>query len=967
MRKGLKLIPIFLASMLVLAGCSDFSMNWPMRDPEPTEMDIDTEWVDYSVPFTDISFGANQDHIDLHKGDTFDYTYTYAPKDANAATLVWKSSKPSVATIDRGHLVAIGGGQTTITLSANGVEARSIVTVTVPIVDFKITERNVSLGFDETYRIVTTLLPEDTTEGELTYKLIEGDNVAQVDETGLVTSFKVEGTAKVRVTSPKLNKFIDVVIKVSDAWNYVKSISLTCEDSEVEVGQSVMLTSEVKGVHENEPISTIEEGNFVKYSVAEGSEELASINEQNGVVYAHNPGEATFIASIYDSGNQKTHEASFTLNIFEVSATAISFKDQGPIELDNVSNPEHQLQYEYVVDRAGYTRPSRGNIKFSTSDANVARVSDEGLVSLFGLGSATIKVEDTVYKVSDEILVNTTVHAKSVALNASGELYLDETITVSATVSPAQNSDTLTWVYNEGKTPDNADEYATFEVTELGNSVQILATSVGRLTVKAKIGQIESTEKVFNVTERIVEFENGKTYIIGSKSYKNGVSKDVGPEGSWTQAKYAFEMKDKTGNLNAKYEYKATIEFAENDLWIIQQNEADRRPVEAYTAGGTPIGRYKIDEGAFAKGQMEVTSDSDKNIRVKQAGKYDIYFAFYETAIPEGWYEVYVEAHGLKVSSDYVKVKLNKSATITASNWEGTLLTVDSNDGIVTTSLDASSGLITITPTDLAQVGDITSFKVKDSVKEIEVTVEIKEGSTAEVTDYYIRGTAASGWGDVSDEYQLTVSSDPHNIGEIKDVHLVVGDFKIANADWSNQWGWEYDNRSTVIGGAASYFSAGSDNNNIHCSVEGDYDVYLTVDNYIAIELVGGTPPVIDLSSYYVRGDAVEGNWDALPQNQLVANGDDLGAIFGIELSVGDFKIANADWTKSWGWLYKNEGEENDHVTIAGAAAEHFEAASGEDNNIHVKDAGKYNLFLTKDNYIPAYSSPGRTMTRSRP
>ena len=141
MKKGFKLIPVFLASMLVLSACSSFAANWPMREPEPTEMTIDTDWVEYSVPFASISFGDNQESLELHKGDTFDYTYTYSPREANASILTWRSSKPSVATIENGHLVAVSGGQTVITLTApNGVEARSVVTVSVTLLDFTIAD-----------------------------------------------------------------------------------------------------------------------------------------------------------------------------------------------------------------------------------------------------------------------------------------------------------------------------------------------------------------------------------------------------------------------------------------------------------------------------------------------------------------------------------------------------------------------------------------------------------------------------------------------------------------------------------------------------------------------------------------------------------------------------------------------------------------------------------------------------------
>ena len=945
MKKSLKLIPLILAASLTLAGCSDFSANWPMREPDPAEIEIDDEWVDYSVPFTSIEFGENQQSLSLSKGDTFDYTYTYEPRNANTRVLQWYSSKPSVATIDQnGHLEAVGGGETTITLSGTGISATSKVKVSVPLEDFDLDNSAITMDFEDTVRLPDPVFsPQDSTEKEIIYEVDDylGNGIISVDQTGLITSGPNESQAsslasRVKVTSVALGKTIVIPVQVTDTWNYVKDLSLSIDKSEVEIGGSAQLTSVVEAVNGGRA-STLDDGNYVVYSVEKDSEAFVSVSE-DGLVTAKEAGEATIKASIRDSKNGKDFESTVKLTVFEVKATGIHLTETGPLELDNLENNTHKLSYTYSVDKEGYDTPSRSNVKYSSLDTQVVKVDDDGLISVVGLGSTEVKVTDTIYNVSDTIVVNTKIYAKSVSLVSSGQLYKDESVTITASVTPAKNSEELIWVYNEGKTEDNAEEYALFSVTESGNTITVKAISEGLFTVKAKIGNVTSNEIKYDVVERQIEFEPGKVYIVGSRSYRNGESEDAGAQGSWDVAKYAFEMKDKTGKDFAEYEYKATIKFEENDLWIIRGH----RPSEEYNASYQQIGRYKVDEGAFAKGQMSVTSESLKSVRVKQAGTYDIYFAHYlKEDVAEGWYEVFVEEHGLKVSSESVKVKMGSHTTVTASNYEGTLTVSGIDENIATTALNVETGKITITPVSIGE----TSFNVSDKNKEINVAVEVVEGQSTPVVSYYVRGTVTGlGW-DALDEYQLHESVDPNNLGELLNAHFGVGEFKIADASWSDGsiWGYEYDGHGTVIGGAASCFSAADADNNIKCNVEGDYNVYLTSNNYISIEKVGGGEDIpTNLTPYYLIGDV--NNWAPLVEYQLVKNGDDKGALLNVALPVGDFKIATSDWSEQWGWDYDS------HVTIVGS--NNFELGDPEYNNIHCSVAGTYSFWLTQDNYI---------------
>lgn len=959
MKKRMKFLPLLLGGLLVLAGCDNFTPNWPMESINPEDLSIDTPWVDNIVPCTEISFAKGENNLNLKKGDTHQFVYAVEPRDATLSALTWESDNPNVATVSNsGLLTAVGGGKANISLSGGEVKARALVTVTVPIVDFVITNQTLDLDYGESVQLNTTFSPEDTTQKSLTYEAV-GTGFT-VSSTGLVTALNANADGQIRVTNEAMNKVETVTVHVSDKYNYISSFTLGTSTPTIEVSKGGTISAEIIGIDPSAPASTLK-NHSVTYSVKEGSEDLISIDADTGAFTALEPGTATIVGSILDERNNHEVSDEIEIEIFEVSASALTLSETGTIELDNKDNTELPLTITYTCNDPERKLPSRGNLETFSSDNTVVKlgelspVEDEGhniiayttTLTAVGLGTnnnglATITVRDTKYNVSTSVDVHTTMYAKAIQISQSGPFYLDEKMTITANVSPAKTTDNLVWVYDDttGHTFEEDGNKLTITCENLEHPVEVKAT----ITTGGEV----TTSNVLTLEpiEREVEFENGKVYIVGSANYKTGVSKSAGVDGSWSKAKYAFTMSDKTGKAGAKYEYKATIEFRENDLWKIRRNASEWCDTDCYTKDKDPnykLGYYKLTEGAFAADQMGVASGD--NIIVKQAGKYDIYYAFFENEHPEGWFEVYVEEHGMKLSSTSVHAKLTTPeatiSTITASNYEGTLRVEDVDTDYITVSPNQSTGVISITPVAIG----VTSFKVCDNVKNITVNVEVKAGSSAAAISLYVRGTASNGWTDVSDDYVLRVSSDANNIGEILDVYLSQGDFKIANADWSEEYGWDYDNRSTIAGGAASKFAAGSSDNNIHCNVAGYYNIYLTTNHYIFIDSVGGDEPE-NLSSYYVRGTAV-GGWEAIPANQMQTddNPNNLAIIEGIHLDVGEFKIANADWTEEYGWDYDSRS------TIIGGAAANF-AAGTSNNNIKCNVAGDYNIYLTVDHYI---------------
>lgn len=77
--------------------------------------DISMNYIaDMSVPVTGVSLNINNG--ELYEGDTVDLVATVQPYNASNKSVIWESSKPDIATVNSGHVVAVKAGDCTITV-----------------------------------------------------------------------------------------------------------------------------------------------------------------------------------------------------------------------------------------------------------------------------------------------------------------------------------------------------------------------------------------------------------------------------------------------------------------------------------------------------------------------------------------------------------------------------------------------------------------------------------------------------------------------------------------------------------------------------------------------------------------------------------------------------------------------------------------------------------------------------------
>lgn len=219
----------------------------------------------------------------------------------------------------------------------------------------------------------------------------------------------------------------------------------------------------------------------------------------------------------------------------------------------------------------------------------------------------------------------------------------------------------------------------------------------------------------------------------------------------------------------------------------------------------------------------------------------------------------YVPADTEKVGTNRARFTLNLAADdsfviINRGNdgskfqyWNSSCIDYDDNDDILTDFQNNSGEIKAKNPAKYAL------FLNNDNP-----TAKLYRHKYAQTTGFYVRGAAAGdGWSTPKASYQFfSCPNEDGNQGELLNVHLDAGDFKIATEDWNKEWGYyhyknggySYPNEgneyySIVCGGAASNFDHedGEGKNhgvvNIKCKVAGNYNIFVTAGNFVSFEL----------------------------------------------------------------------------------------------------------------------------------
>ena len=401
------------------------------------------------------SVELNKTSLTLVKGATEALSAIVKPNDATDSSVIWSSSDTSVASVENdGRVTAVGGGEAIICAKAGDQEAKCIITVTVPVTSVSLNKETITLIEGESEVLVAKIEPEDATDKTITWSSSNAQ-IAAVGDDGEVIAIK-EGEAT--ITAKAGDKSATCKVKVNAPFIPVSAISLNKNTLELKKGDSETLVASVSPDNATEPAVTWSSSNTA----------IASV-DNDGRVTAVGGGEATICAKA--GGKEAKCIVTVTVPVASVS-----------LNKETITLIEGES--EVLVAKIEPEDATDKTIAWSSSNAQIATVGDDGKVTAIKEGEATITAKAGAKSATCKVKVSAPyIPVSGISLNKSTlELKKGNSETLVASVSPNNATEpAVTW--------SSSNE----SIAKVNQEGKVTAVNSGAATITAKAGNHSAT------------------------------------------------------------------------------------------------------------------------------------------------------------------------------------------------------------------------------------------------------------------------------------------------------------------------------------------------------------------------------------------------------------------------------------------------------------------------------------------
>ncbi len=452
-----------------------------------------------AVPATNVTLDKTE--VDIRVGESYQLTATVEPENAIDKAVIWSSSNETVATVsDTGLVKALKGGTAVITVqTTDGTKSAScLVNTKQPVTGIALNFTSFIIDLSETKQLSVTYYPSDATENMEVTWTSSNEEVATVDDNGLVTPVSA-GTA---IITAQVGEFTDTVTVTVEPI-YVYSVEISAETDGMRVGDRMQLSAEVLPAEATDKTLTWSSNN-----------EAVAIVDASGVVTAMGTGNVEITASACDgSGAYDLYTIVVWPQIFEVTDISLN-KSELEINVGETYRLEATITPDNATDK---------EVEWTSSDETVVTVDSAGLISARKVGQATITATVGEHSASMTLIVNP-VYATSV-----------EFPTYIATVEEGETVQWIAKVYPDNATyPTVTWSSADETIAIVDESGKITGVKAGQTTVTAASkDEKASLERTITVTAKQQDIPsvvlNGMITEQGGKRYwyENGVKQGL--------------------------------------------------------------------------------------------------------------------------------------------------------------------------------------------------------------------------------------------------------------------------------------------------------------------------------------------------------------------------------------------------------------------------------------------------------
>lgn len=457
--------------------------------------------------------------ITMNKGDKSEaLVVSYNPEDTtDDRTVTWSSENENVTTVENGVVTAVGAGRTTITATVGEFTAECEVTVVSPLESITLSADRTTddLEVGDTVNLTVGYNPEDTTDDKTVTWSSSDEDVATVDENGVVTAV-AGGTATITATSA-VNENITATCDIK-VMKHTTGISLDKNEMELAKGET-SAPLEVTF----EPADTDDSKDLTWTS----SDDTVATVDENGVVTAVGAGTTTIRATL--NANEDIYaECAVTVSVPLESITLTADKETDSLEVGDTVN----LTVGYYPEDTTVTK----DVVWTSSDDTVATV-DNGTVTAVGGGTATITA--TVNGISATCDVRVLKHTEGISLGTT-EMNLmkgDVSDPIAVTFDPADTDDSKEVTWSSDNTAVAAVD-SEGRVTAIGEGTAVItATAVdGGFTASCNV-----TVSEIHVQDAVLAEDTPSELYIGQN---HTISVVITPENVTDEVTYSYASSD---------------------------------------------------------------------------------------------------------------------------------------------------------------------------------------------------------------------------------------------------------------------------------------------------------------------------------------------------------------------------------------------------------------------------------------
>ncbi len=491
------------------------------------------------------SITLSQSELLMREGFTSELFAIIRPEDATDKTVFWSTSNPEIATVDEnGVVTAIHQGNAVITAtSANEMTAICNVTVVpyiISVEDISLNPTEIEIEVNDTYQLTATITPDDASDKTVTWRSLDRA-IATVTEDGVVTGIGT-GTTIIYASSSN-GKTVECHVTVKPDIIDPTSISLTNTELLMIKGDTAELIGIVRP--DNATDKTI--------TWTSSDESIATV-DNNGIVTAIQQGFATITAS---TSNGMVATCAVTVTIIPVESISLN-KNKLELTVEDTETLIATITPDNATDKT---------VTWKSSNREVATVSENGLVTAIGVGTAIIYASSSNGLTAEcEVTVNPGIIPVTGISLSNTELLMREGYSTDllAIVRPDNATDkTVTW------STDNP-AIATFDAN--GDKAIITANAVGTaiITVTSNFDPSIKAQCVVTVQkeEEIVAVESitlNKTELIMTEGDVEDLIATISPDDAtdksvtWKSSDREIATVDENGKVTAIKAGVATI------------------------------------------------------------------------------------------------------------------------------------------------------------------------------------------------------------------------------------------------------------------------------------------------------------------------------------------------------------------------------------------------------------------------